>query len=110
MDQRQVLGTILGMALVTYLPRFLPAWLLSGRRLPDGLRRWLGFVPVAVFGAMLLPMLVLQENRLHLGLDNTALWAGLATALFARRSGSFLGTILAGIGMVALSRYFQSGA
>ena len=110
MDQHKVLGTILGMALVTFLPRFVPAWLLSGRSLPSGLIRWLSYVPVGVFGAMLLPSLLLQDERLQLGAGNPSFWAGLATAGFALYSRSFLGTILTGIGIVALTRYFQAGA
>ena len=41
MDQTQITLTILGMGLVTYLPRLLPIWLLSARRLPPALVAWL---------------------------------------------------------------------
>ena len=39
---------ILGMALVTLIPRVLPVTLLAGRNLPPLLTRWLSFVPVSV--------------------------------------------------------------
>lgn len=39
---------ILGMALVTLIPRVMPVTLLAGRELPPLLTRWLSFVPVSV--------------------------------------------------------------
>ena len=44
---------ILGMALVTLIPRVMPVTLLAGRELPPLLTRWLSFVPVAVMAALL---------------------------------------------------------
>ena len=38
---------ILGMALVTLIPRVMPVTLLAGRELPPLLTRWLSFVPVS---------------------------------------------------------------
>ena len=55
MDQQRVFLTILGMAVVTYLPRLMPTWFLSSRSLPHWLVVWLRFVPVAVLSAMLFP-------------------------------------------------------
>ncbi len=42
---------ILGMALVTLIPRVMPVTLLAGRELPPLLTRWLSFVPVSVLAA-----------------------------------------------------------
>ena len=43
---------ILGMALVTLIPRVMPVTLLAGRELPPLLTRWLSFVPVSVLAAL----------------------------------------------------------
>jgi branched-subunit amino acid transport protein len=45
--------TIAGMALVTFLTRVIPMLAMRGDVVP-WLRRWLGFVPVAVFTALVL--------------------------------------------------------
>ena len=46
---------ILGMALVTYIPRVAPLLLLSSRQLNPHLMRWLEMVPPAVLAALLAP-------------------------------------------------------
>ena len=43
---------ILGMTLVTLIPRVMPVTLLAGRELPPLLTRWLSFVPVSVLAAL----------------------------------------------------------
>ena len=64
MDQQTtVLITLLGMGLVTYLPRLLPAWFLRGRELPPFLVAWLRYVPVAVLAALL--VLAIRNNSLR---------------------------------------------
>lgn len=105
MDQTALFLAILGMALVTYLPRLLPVWLLSRRTLPPLVVVWLRYVPVAVLAAMLLPMLVIQEARIDLGLDNLFFWAAIPAVLVAWKTKSFFGTVLTGMGIVALARY-----
>lgn len=105
MDQRAVFITILGMALVTYLPRLLPVWLLSSRTLPPLVIAWLRYVPVAVMAAMLLPSLVVREQQLDLGVGNLFFWAAIPTILVAWKTRSFFGTVIVGMGLVALARW-----
>ncbi|HJV46477.1 MAG TPA: AzlD domain-containing protein [Bacillota bacterium] len=46
---------ILGMGLVTYLPRLLPMVLLQNIKLNPFLNRFLGFIPFAALGALIFP-------------------------------------------------------
>ena len=48
------LPLILGMMLVTYLPRLFPLLTLSQRRLPPYLRRFLAYIPYAALGALII--------------------------------------------------------
>jgi branched-subunit amino acid transport protein len=48
------LPLILGMMLVTYLPRLFPLLTLSQRRLPPWLRRFLASIPYAALGALII--------------------------------------------------------
>ncbi len=105
MDQQQVFLIITGMALVTYLPRLLPALLLAHRSLHPALTRWLGFIPCAVLAAMLAPSLLVHDNRLSLETDNVFLWAALPTFLVAWRTKSLFGSVAVGMGCVALARF-----
>ena len=104
MDQRQIFLTILGMAVVTYLPRLLPTWLLASRSLPRWLVVWLRYVPVAVLSAMLFPALVTDGAQLHLGMDNLFLLASLPTLAVAWRTRSLFAPVAAGVVLVALAR------
>jgi branched-subunit amino acid transport protein len=109
LDQDRVLLTIVGMGLVTYLPRLIPLLVLSradasAKPLPSWVTRWLSYVPVAVLAAMLLPSLLVVEGRAHLAWDNLYLWAALPTAWIAWRTRSLVGAVLAGVAVVALGR------
>ncbi|MEQ8964748.1 MAG: AzlD domain-containing protein [Azospirillaceae bacterium] len=106
MDQHAVFLIILGMTAVTYLPRLLPALLLSSRRLPRPVEIWLGYVPAAVLAAMLAPTLVLRDGAIALGFDNLFLWAAVPTTLVAIATRSLFATVLAGMAVVAATRWF----
>lgn len=89
--------TMAGMVVVTYAARAAALLLLRGE-LPAWLNRWLGFVPIAVFTALILPPLLLRDDGgarvLTLG---PALPAGIIGALVAWRWGNVLLTISAGL-------------
>lgn len=106
MDQKTILLIILGMGAVTYLPRLLPMLMLSSRSLPPVVIMWLQYVPVAVLAAMLFPALTMPDKQVNLGFDNLYLWAAIPTILAAWRTKSFFGTVLVGMGTVALVRFF----
>jgi branched-subunit amino acid transport protein len=67
-EDRLILLTIIGMALVTYLPRLIPLLALSGKYLPQPVVAWLRHVPPAVLAAMLLPIILMPEGTITLGL------------------------------------------
>ncbi|HEX9371554.1 MAG TPA: AzlD domain-containing protein [Roseiflexaceae bacterium] len=97
--------TILGMALATYATRVTTMLALRGD-VALWLRRWLGYVPVAVFTALILPPLLLQAQgdtkALAIG---PALPAGAIGALVAWRTGNVLLTIVAGMATFWLLRW-----
>jgi branched-subunit amino acid transport protein len=106
MDQRLIFLTILGMLLVTYLPRVLPMLVLSSKSLPPVVELWLRYVPVAVLAAMLFPTLLVQEHHVTLGFDNVFLWAAFPTVIMAWKTRSFFGAVVVGMALVAIARYF----
>ncbi len=106
MAQKTQLMVILGMALVTYLPRLLPAWLLRGKELPQFLSAWLKYIPAAVLAALLLPSLLVEGGGLHLAWDNLYLWAALPALLVAWKTKSLFATVLTGMAVIALARLF----
>jgi len=101
---RQVLLVILGMALVTYLPRMLPLVILSRTQLPNIFLRWLSYIPAAVLAALLTPALFLPEGRFAL-VGNPYLLAAIPTSLIAIRTRSIALTILCGMAAMVLLNY-----
>ncbi|MCK4450099.1 MAG: AzlD domain-containing protein [Anaerolineae bacterium] len=108
MDQKTILLTILGMALVTYIPRLLPVWLLSSKSLSPLAVAWLRYVPVAVLAAMLLPSIVVQDNQINLGLGNLFFWAAFPTLLVAWKKRNLFGSVVVGMVVVAVARYVSA--
>ena len=104
MDQQTIFLTLHGMMAVTYLPRALPVLALARRSLPEAVIRWLGFIPVAVLSAMLLPSLIVTEKGLDFPAQNIFLWAAIPTFLVCWKTRSFVGAIVTGMGCVALGR------
>jgi len=95
----ELLLIIVGMGIVTYLPRWLPLAFLSRRPLPPWLIEWLDFIPAAVLSALILPAVMTTGEPRRIDLMNPALWVSLPTLFFALRTKSLAGTVLAGMGM-----------
>lgn len=100
-----ILAIILGMALVTYLPRMLPLVVLSRLKLPPLLQRWLEYVPVAVLSALLATGLLTSGGRLALPPAHPDLLAAIPAFAVAIWTRSLMGTVLVGIAAMALLRY-----
>ncbi len=52
---RNLFPLILGMLAVTFIPRLLPFLLVSERKLPQRLNRFLSFIPYTALGALIIP-------------------------------------------------------
>ena len=106
MDQKIIFITILGMGMVTYLPRLLPVLLLSSKKLPPLVIAWLRFIPVAVLAAMLLPSLVVNDaTQLDFSSSNLFFWAAIPTFLVAWKTRSLFDSVIVGMVVVSLARY-----
>ena len=105
MSDQMVLLTMIGMGLVTYLPRLLPAWLLRGRTLHPFIEAWLKYVPVAVLAALLLPSLLVSDGSLNLTWNNLYVWAAIPAGLVAWKTRSMFATVLVGMAVVAIVRF-----
>ncbi len=109
MDQTLIFWTIVGMAVVTYLPRLLPTLFLSGRTLRPIISSWLRLVPPAVLAAMLVPSLLVREDSIDLNFNNLFFWAALIAFPVAWKWNSLFATVIVGMGLVALGRYLGLG-
>lgn len=88
---------LLGMGLVTYLPRLLPLLVLSQRQLPQWLVEWLELIPAAILAALLAPAIFIESSSGHLDLMRSEFWVAIPTFLFALYTRSLGGTVLVGM-------------
>jgi branched-subunit amino acid transport protein len=60
--REETLAIILGMAVVTFLPRFLPMAFLTRWVVPERVRMGLGYIPTAILSAIVFPILLFNEG------------------------------------------------
>ena len=58
----KIILLIIGMALVTYLPRVLPAIFQDRFQFPDWFQKWLKSIPYAALGALIFPGVLLVDK------------------------------------------------
>ena len=97
MSAQYVWAVIIGMALANFAVRFPPLALLSRIDLPQPLRRWLSYIPVAVMATLVVGAVARPGGVWLAPWSNPYLWASIATGVVYWRTRSFLGATLAGI-------------
>ena len=88
---------ILGMTLVTYIPRMLPVTLLSKVKIPDLMVRILKFVGPAILASLLAPALFITDGSINISLNNSYLLAAIPTFLTAYLTRSIFTTVFLGM-------------
>lgn len=99
---------IIGMGAVTYFSRELPFVILKGKKLKPAIVEWLGYIPIAVLAALLIPALIVdsESKKLFISLDNLFLISGICTFLFGIFVKNLFVVIIFGVILLALLRYF----
>lgn len=88
---------VMGMGVVTYIPRWTPLYYLSRRSLPQWFVDWLELIPAAILSALVLPELVTAGDPRQLVLFNPKILVALPTFLFALKTRSLGGTVVLGM-------------
>jgi len=91
------------MGLVTYLPRWVPLFFLSDRKLSDWFVEWLDMIPVAILSALLIPELLITGEPRHLDLFTPELLVAIPTFIFAFFTKSLGSTVIVGMALYWLT-------
>jgi branched-subunit amino acid transport protein len=86
---------ILGMALVTFLPRFVPVAFLSRLVLPERMRIGLSYIPVSILSAIVFPILFSDGETI--GVTPQILLAAIPVFVFAWKVKSLWGSVVLGM-------------
>lgn len=96
---------ILGSAIVTFIPRVLPFIVVRKFELPNVVTKWLSFIPVCIFTALIVDGIIIQEGSL-LSIEWNMLIATIPTLIIAVWTKSLSLTVIVGIVCMAAVRYF----
>lgn len=76
--QSEIMWMIIGMGVVTYIPRMLPFVLFRGKELPEFLQGILKNVPYATLGALIFPGIFFIQEDIWYGILGAAIAFGIA--------------------------------
>lgn len=92
---------IVGVAIVTLIPRVLPFLVLSKVNMPEWGMKWLSYIPISIMAALLTQSLFMHES-----LQVDYLIAAIPTFLVAIYTRSLLGAVVTGVVVIILLRVF----
>ena len=92
----EILFIILGMAAVTFIPRFLPMAFMSRLTIPKQLSVFLEYVPVAVLAALVFPAVFVADGG-GVGMELQLLLPAVAVLLFSYKTRNLWGSVLLGM-------------
>ena len=102
----QQLQLILGMAIVTYIPRVLPMLVLSNRSVPDKISKWMSFIPVSIFAALIFSDIFFWEGQFNVDpIHNIKLIPSVVVFFVAYKTKSLLWSMVLGITAITLMVY-----
>ena len=97
MQETEYLLVVIGMGLVTYIPRYLPLFFLAQKELPRWLIEWLDMIPAAILSALVFSELFLSGSLRHLELISAKSLAAIPTLFVALKTRSLGWTVIFGM-------------
>ncbi|MEH7381076.1 AzlD domain-containing protein [Bacillus sp. JJ1533] len=99
-----ILLIILGCAIVTFIPRIIPFIVIRNLTLPKTVIKWLSFIPICIFTALIVDSFIIQDESL-LSIDWSVLTAIIPTLIIALWTKSLSVTVIVGIVSMATVRF-----
>lgn len=97
----EIILMIIGMAVVTYIPRMLPFVMFRGKELPPFLQGVLKNVPYATLGALIFPAILFIQEDIWYGVIGAA-----AAFLAAFMGANVIVVVIGSISVLAMYSYF----
>jgi len=92
-----ILLIILGCAAVTWIPRVVPFMVIRKMALPKAVEKWLSYIPVCIFAALIADSMLMEGETALPALDWTVLAAGVPTLAAAVWTKSLSITVIVGV-------------
>jgi len=91
---------IIGMGIVTYLPKFIPFLTLKNKKLPEIIKRFLQYVIFAILGSLIFPGILTSTNNVY-----SAVAGGLCAIILSLFGVNITFIILGAISTVYIIQY-----
>jgi branched-subunit amino acid transport protein len=92
-----IIWIIIGMGIVTYIPRMLPLVLFRGKAMPPFLEGVLRNVPYAILGALIFPKILLIQDDIWFGVTGAV-----SALIFAFLGANVIVVVLGSVGVLSL--------
>ena len=102
MSETSIWIMIIGVSIVSILPRILTVALFSRFEFPAPLKRWLSFVAPAVLSSLTALSVLAPDGYIDISIQNMYIWAFIPTILTAIKTRSLFYSLLVGIVTMAL--------
>ncbi len=94
--KQETLLLIFGMAIVTFIPRFIPMAFLSRRSIPEKAKMGLEYIPVAILSAIVFPILFFDGGG-TLGIQPQFFLSAIPVFVFAWKTKNLWGSVIIGM-------------
>lgn len=88
---------IIGMGIVTYLPRMMPLLIFSKKNIPPWLESWFKFIPVGIFSALVFPNIFIRNQMFSMTINNIELISSILVFAIAFKTRSLGLSVIVGI-------------
>lgn len=88
---------IIGMGMVTYLPRMIPLLLFSKKNLPLWLESYLKYIPVGIFSALVFPAIFIRNQMFSITINNIEFISSIFVFAIAFKTRSLGISVMVGI-------------
>lgn len=102
MSAAEIWIMIIGVSIVSLLPRILPVALLSRMEFSEAFKEWLSYIAPAVLGALAALSVIAPNGQIDFHASNLYLWAAIPTIIVAVRTRSLFYSLTVGIVSMAL--------
>lgn len=102
--ETEIIGLIIGIAVLTFFTRFTFAAILKKTMISEKWNKWMIYVPIAVFTTIIVPALLAPKEELEFSIQNEYLIAGIVALLIAYKTKNLVGTVIIGISIILLLR------
>jgi len=92
----EIIGLIFGMAIVTFIPRFVPMAFFSRWVIPEKVKMGLEYIPVAILSAIVFPILFFDGEGTF-GIQPRLLLSAIPVFAFAWKIKSLWGSVILGM-------------